>query len=89
MIKGIVQAFRLPFLSASILPFIFGSIVVKGNFNLIGFICGLLVVAVLKVHLGKGFFLANGGFEYNFVIICVCIALMVLGAGKLAITRKF
>ena len=49
----------------------------------------VMAVAVLKVHLKKGFFLANGGFEYNFVIIYVCIALMALGAGKLAITRRF
>ena len=45
MIKDIIRALRLPFLSASILPFIFGSLVTRVNFNLIGFIWGLLAVA--------------------------------------------
>ena len=49
----------------------------------------VMAVAVLKVHLKKGFFLANGGFEYNFVIICVCIALIILGSGKFGITNRF
>ena len=49
----------------------------------------VMAVAVLKVHLHKGFFLANGGFEYNFVIICVCIALIILGSGKFGITSRF
>jgi len=48
-----------------------------------------MAVAVLKVHLSKGFFIQVGGFEYNFVIICVCIALMILGSGKFGITKKF
>lgn len=42
----------------------------------------LIVIAALKVHLAKGFFLANGGFEYNFVIACACLAIILLGSGK-------
>jgi putative oxidoreductase len=49
----------------------------------------LIVVAALKVHVAKGFFLSNGGFEYTFIIACVCIALMMLGAGKFGIIKKF
>jgi putative oxidoreductase len=49
----------------------------------------LMVVAVLKVHLSKGFFGMAGGFEYNFLIISVCIALIILGTGKFGITNKF
>jgi len=48
-----------------------------------------MVVAVLKVHWAKGFFIQAGGFEYNFVIICVCIALIFLGTGKFGLTNKF
>ena len=48
-----------------------------------------MIVAVLKVHLSKGFFLANGGYEYNFIILCALIALLALGTGKYGITRKF
>lgn len=49
----------------------------------------LIVVATLKVHLTKGFFLSSGGFEYNFIIISICIALMLMGPGKYGINSKF
>jgi len=45
MVKNFVRALRLPFLSASILPFIFGSLVTRCNFNYVSFILGLLTVA--------------------------------------------
>jgi len=43
--KYIIRALRLPFLSASILPFIFGSLIKKDNFNSLGFFLGLIAVA--------------------------------------------
>ena len=46
-----------------------------------------ILTAAVKVHLSKGFFLANGGFEYNFVIACACLALILLGSGKFDIFR--
>jgi len=45
----------------------------------------LIVIAAIKVHLGKGFFLSNGGFEYTFVIAAVCLSLVLLGSGKFSI----
>lgn len=48
-----------------------------------------ITVAAYKVHLSKGFFLQGGGFEYNFVIACVCIALIIAGAGKYSLWNKF
>lgn len=45
----------------------------------------LIVTAAAKVHLGNGFFLSNGGFEYTFVIACACLALVLLGPGKYSI----
>jgi putative oxidoreductase len=45
----------------------------------------LITVAAIKVHLGKGFFLASGGFEYTFVIAAACLSLFLLGAGKFKI----
>jgi len=42
----------------------------------------LIVTAAFKVHLNKGFFLANGGFEYTFVIAGACLALILLDSGK-------
>ena len=52
------------------------------------FILVFMAVAVLKVHLSKGFFIQAGGFEYNFLIICVCIVLMILGSGKYGVTKR-
>lgn len=49
----------------------------------------LIVVATVKVHLAKGFFLSNGGFEYNLIIASVCLALMIMGTGKYGINKKF
>jgi len=47
-----------------------------------------MVVAAWKVHWAKGFFIQSGGFEYTFVIICACIALMLLGPGRFSIIKK-
>jgi len=47
-----------------------------------------MTVATLKVHLAKGFFIQAGGFEYNFVIGCICIALIILGPGRFSIINK-
>jgi len=43
--KYIIRALRLPFLSASVLPFVFGSLIKKDNFNFSGFFLGLIAVA--------------------------------------------
>jgi len=44
-----------------------------------------IMVAAASVHVSKGFFIQEGGFEYNFVIACVCLSLMMLGSGKYAV----
>jgi 1,4-dihydroxy-2-naphthoate octaprenyltransferase len=49
MAKLIIRALRLPFLSASVLPFVFGSLIEKSIFNAAGFILGL--VAISATHL--------------------------------------
>jgi len=49
MFRNLVEAFRLPFVGASILPFIFGSVINRKNFNLSGFILGFF--AVLSMHI--------------------------------------
>ncbi|MDD5464962.1 MAG: DoxX family protein [Candidatus Omnitrophica bacterium] len=46
-----------------------------------------ILTAAIKVHLSKGFFLSNGGFEYTFVIAATCLALILLGPGKFTIFR--
>jgi putative oxidoreductase len=45
-------------------------------------------VALVKVHLSKGFFLMQGGYEYNFVILCSLLALFILGSGKYSINKN-
>jgi putative oxidoreductase len=47
----------------------------------------LIITAAIKVHLGKGFFLSNGGFEYTFVIAAACLSLILLGPGKFSFFR--
>ena len=49
----------------------------------------LMAVAMIKVHIPKGFFLSQGGFEYAFIIASVCVALILLGPGKFSITNRF
>jgi 1,4-dihydroxy-2-naphthoate polyprenyltransferase len=49
MIRNIIRALRLPFITASVLPFIFGSLIKKDNFNCLGFLFGLS--AVMATHL--------------------------------------
>ena len=47
-----------------------------------------ILTAGIRVHLGKGFFLSNGGFEYTFIIAAICLALILLGPGKFNIFSK-
>jgi putative oxidoreductase len=47
-----------------------------------------MLVAVITVHMPKGFFIQSGGFEYNFVLMCICVALMLTGSGKFGMTPK-
>ena len=48
-----------------------------------------ILVAAIKVHLGKGFFLQQGGFEYTYIIACMCLALILMGAGKFSPLNKY
>jgi len=47
-----------------------------------------ILTAGVSVHLRKGFFLSNGGFEYTFIIAAICLALILLGPGKFNIFNK-
>ncbi|MGZ3447707.1 MAG: DoxX family protein [Myxococcaceae bacterium] len=44
-------------------------------------VLAVMVVAIVSVHLAKGFFVSNGGFEYNLVIMAASAALAFTGAG--------
>ncbi len=53
------------------------------------FLIVFMVVAVLKVHLSKGFFITNGGYEYNFVVVFALLAILIAGSGKFSLFNKF
>lgn len=48
---------------------------------------GLLLVAALQVHLGKGFFWTSGGYEYPLLWAVVTLAYAVKGGGRYSIDR--
>ena len=49
LVKNLIRALRLPFVSASALPFIFGSLVSRTHFNMMIFLLGL--TTVISTHL--------------------------------------
>lgn len=51
MVKNLIRALRLPFITASVLPFIFGSLLAKKDFHPLNFILGLCIV--IFTHLGS------------------------------------
>jgi len=58
-----------------------------------GILCNM-VVAIWMVHWRNGFFMnwfgkqAGEGFEYHLLVIAICLALMLTGAGKWSVDRK-
>jgi putative oxidoreductase len=48
-----------------------------------------IAVAALVVHLPNGFFMADNGVAYTFLIACAAVSLVILGAGKFAVTKKY
>lgn len=45
------------------------------------------VVALLTVHLSKGYFISAGGYEYILVLLVASIALVIEGSGKCGVDR--
>ena len=46
------------------------------------------LVAIAKVHRKKGFDIAQGGFEYNLVLIAIALGLLVTGPGKFSVHEQ-
>ena len=44
-----------------------------------------MLVAIFSVHISKGLFLSNGGFEYGLALLAVSVALFISGAGRLSL----
>ncbi|TSC61319.1 MAG: putative oxidoreductase, partial [Parcubacteria group bacterium Athens0416_74] len=43
------------------------------------------LVALVTVHLSKGFFISNGGVEFILVLLAASISLMITGAGAYSV----
>jgi putative oxidoreductase len=41
-----------------------------------------MLVAVLAVHIDKGLFVANNGYEFGLALLAVAVSLVVTGAGR-------
>ena len=52
-----------------------------------GMILLTMLVAMVKVTGPRGFFIQNNGWEYNLLIIAVCLALLLSGPGRWAVWR--
>src|SRR5687767_12809654 len=48
-------------------------------------IAGVMLVAIVSVHLDKGFFNGAGGYEFNVVLAATAIAMAFSGPGKLSV----
>lgn len=46
-----------------------------------------MLVAIYTVHLEKGFWLSNGGYEYNLALIAASVAIAATGPGRFSIDR--
>lgn len=46
------------------------------------FLMILMIVAVCLVHLNKGFFVQNGGYEFALLLLASVISLIITGAGR-------
>ncbi len=44
-----------------------------------------MLVALLKVHLARGFFVGDGGYEFVLILIAVAVSLALTGAGKISL----
>ena len=47
-----------------------------------------MLVAIFSVHISKGLFMANNGYEYALALLAVTVALVVSGAGRLSLDAK-
>jgi putative oxidoreductase len=48
-----------------------------------------MAVAILAVHIGKGLFVSNNGYEYGLALLAVAVALLISGAGRVSIDRAW
>ena len=44
-----------------------------------------MLVAIFSVHIGKGLFMANNGYEYALALVAASLSLLISGAGRLSV----
>jgi putative oxidoreductase len=47
-----------------------------------------MVVAIVSAHIGKGFFVEKGGYEYALALLAVAVALVFSGGGRASFDRS-
>ena len=48
-----------------------------------------MVVAIFSVHWASGFFITNGGYEYALILALISGTLLIEGAGRFSLNRRF
>lgn len=86
------MAYRAPFLMACSLglaEFAGGILLAAGLLTPLGALAVVTVMinAVYLVHRAKGFFAANGGYEFNLLIAASALALLAIGPGRFSLDR--
>ncbi|MBA2338930.1 MAG: DoxX family protein [Pyrinomonadaceae bacterium] len=75
--------------AAAFSEFIGGVLVLLGFLTRLGalMIVPVMLVAIIGVLWGGGFFLPKG-FEYAFALLCIALALVIAGGGRLSVDEK-
>ena len=68
---------------AGLAEFVGGILVILGFLTPLAALAliGVMIVAVLTVHLKNGFFNTNGGYEFNLALAGMALTLLIVGAG--------
>lgn len=48
----------------------------------------IMGVAIVRIHGAAGFFMQQGGFEYQLLILACCVSIMLTGGGKISVLDK-
>lgn len=94
MVVGFFGSMGIPAFLAylvSFCEFVGGILIIVGVFTqYVAVILGIImIVATFMVHVPKGYGLANGGYEYTLALLLSCVAVLVLGSGKYAVSKMF
>ena len=67
-----------------------GTAVVLGLYTRLAakFLIAVAAVALLTVHVSKGFNVYNGGYEFILLILVSCVSIMIMGAGAYSLDHR-